>query len=61
MKYVIVRLLDNYYFTGEGALNGKAGPGTWSPFLKFAKTYVKMGWAEKAAQKWGGTVVTLGA
>ena len=61
MSYVIWRPDDNQYFTGEGIHNGKESFGTWSPFPKFAKTYVKRGWAEKAAQRWAGTVVSLGS
>lgn len=59
MSYVIWRPGDNEYFTGEGILNGKESFDTWSPFPKFAKIYVKRGWAEKAAQRWAGTVVPL--
>lgn len=57
--YVIWRTCDCHYFTGEGIRNGIQGLETWSPFPKFAKRYVRRGWAEKVAQRWGGIAVPL--
>lgn len=59
VKYVIIRPVDNNYFTGEDTRNGKEGHGTWLPFPKFAKIYVKRAWAPKAALKWAGNVLDV--
>ena len=48
--YVVKRRRD--YYTGNSSM-------PWTPYRQFAKVYRKRGWAQKAADKWGGEVVEV--
>jgi len=52
----VIKNQDGQFFTGNlYAKNGKY-PLQWSRNAKDAKRYSKYRWAEKAAEKWGGSV-----
>ena len=54
-RYIIIHKNGSYY-TGNKTGDGERFSLLWTPHKKFAKRYVRRGWAEKIALRWDGEV-----